>query len=171
MTRDQKTVAIGAAGGIATMIAAMAGLYALWPVDPTLSEVGRRLAYTAQAAAVAVLPLLVAIAAVGNKRFTTAAIDPTLHQEDRATVINGRVADNTLQQFALFLAAILALSVNLTASQMRLIPAATVVFVVMRIAFWIGYRIDPLYRAFGMAGTGYLNIVLLAFALWKIVVS
>jgi hypothetical protein len=50
---------------------------------------------------------------------------------------------------------------------MRAIPAVTLVFVVARIAFWIGYRIHPLYRAFGMAATGYLNIGLLASALWK----
>jgi hypothetical protein len=50
---------------------------------------------------------------------------------------------------------------------MRLIPAATIVFIVARLAFWIGYRIHPLYRAFGMAATEYLNVGLLAFALWK----
>jgi hypothetical protein len=60
-----------------------------------------------------------------------------------------------------------ALSVNLTSETMRLIPAATIVFIVARLAFWIGYRIHPLYRAFGMAATGYLNVGLLAFALWK----
>jgi hypothetical protein len=40
---------------------------------------------------------------------------------------------------------------------------------VARMAFWIGYRIDPLYRAFGMGATGYLNVGLLAFAMWKAV--
>jgi len=43
----------------------------------------------------------------------------------------------------------------------------TLVFVVARIAFWIGYRVHPLYRAFGMAATAYLNIGLLGSALWK----
>jgi hypothetical protein len=51
---------------------------------------------------------------------------------------------------------------------MRAIPAVVVVFVVARIAFWVGYRIYPLYRAFGMAATGYLNVGILAFALWNI---
>ena len=50
---------------------------------------------------------------------------------------------------------------------MRLIPAATIVFIVVRLAFWIGYRIHPLYRAFGMAATGYLNVGLLAFGCGK----
>jgi hypothetical protein len=50
---------------------------------------------------------------------------------------------------------------------MRIIPAAAIVFVTARAAFWVGYRLHPLYRAFGMAATGYLNVALLGFALWK----
>jgi hypothetical protein len=73
-----------------------------------------------------------------------------------------------LQQFILFLVGTLALSVSLAGPQMRAIPAVTLVFVVARIAFWIGYRIHPLYRAFGMAATAYLNIGLLGAALWKV---
>lgn len=83
--------------------------------------------------------------------------------------INGRVVENTLQQYLLYLVGTLALSVNLTADEMRVIPATAIVFVVARIAFWIGYRIHPLYRAFGMAATGYLNLGILAFAIWRIV--
>ena len=105
---------------------------------------------------------------VGNDRFLSEAIDPTLQKEDRATQINGRVVENTLQQFVMFLVGTLALSVNLTAEQMRAIPAVVIVFIVARILFWVGYRIHPLYRAFGMAATGYLNVGILALALWKI---
>jgi hypothetical protein len=50
---------------------------------------------------------------------------------------------------------------------MRIIPAATMVFVIARTAFWIGYRIHPLYRAPGMAATFGLNGWLLGSALWK----
>jgi hypothetical protein len=35
MTRDQKIVAVGAASGVATVVAAMAGIYHLWPAIPT----------------------------------------------------------------------------------------------------------------------------------------
>jgi hypothetical protein len=167
MTREQKIVGAGAASGIAAMIAAISAIYHLWPVNSTLTDSGSRLAYALQANAFAVLPLLIGIMAVGNGRFLSEAIDPTLNKEDQATKVNGRVVDNTLQQFVLFLTGTLALSVNLTANQMRAIPAAIVVFIVARIAFWVGYRIDPLYRAFGMAATGYLNLGLVAFAIWK----
>jgi MAPEG family len=168
MTRDQKIVGVGAASGVTAMIAAIAGIYQLWPVNPSLADVSSRLAYALQANAFAVLPLLIGIMAVGNNRFLSEAIDPTLQRENPATQINGRVVENTLQQYVLFLIGTLALSVNLSAEQMRVIPAAALVFVVARIAFWIGYRIHPLYRAFGMAATGYLNVGILACALWKI---
>jgi hypothetical protein len=167
MTRDQTTVAIGAASGVAAMVAAVSGIYQLWPNSPTLVDVSSRLAYALQANVFAIMPLLAAVMVVGNDRFLSEAIDPTLEKENIATKINGRVADNTLQQFVLFSIATIALSVNLTAAQMRIIPAAAIVFVAARAAFWIGYRIHPLYRAFGMAATGYLNVGLIGFAIWK----
>jgi uncharacterized MAPEG superfamily protein len=167
MTRDQKIVGIGAASGVATMIAAVAGIYQLWPSHPGFADVGSRLAFAVQANGFAVIPLLLGIITVGNDRFTSEAIDPTLYKESIATQINGRVVENTLQQFVLFLVATTALSASLTSVQMRIIPAAAIVFVVARIAFWIGYRIHPLYRAAGMAATAYLNIGLLGFGLWS----
>ena len=169
MTRDQKIVATGAASGVATMLASVASIYQLWPSNPGLADVGDRLAFALQANAFAVIPLLLGIITVGNARFTGEAIDPTLGKETAAMQINGRVVENTLQQFALFLVATMALSAKLTSVQMAIIPAAAIVFVIARIAFWIGYRIHPLYRACGMAATVYLNIGLLGFALWKAV--
>jgi amino acid permease len=81
-------------------------------------------------------------------------------------VINGRVADNTLQQFVLFLVGSLALAVTVPAGYVQIVGAAAITFVVARIAFWIGYRIDPLYRAPGFSSTAYLNIGLLLASLW-----
>ena len=166
MTRDQKIVAIGSASGVLTMVAAVTAIFWLWPSNPLLADIPMRLGYTLQANAFAVIPLLLGLLVVANARFLGDAIDP-LQKENTAIQINGRVVDNTLQQFVLFLVATTALSANATSAQMRLIPAATIVFVFARMAFWIGYRIHPLYRAFGMGATGYLNVGLLAFAIWK----
>jgi len=167
MTRDQRLVAIGAASGVLAMVASVTAIFRLWPVDPGLTDISARIAFTLQANVFAVLPLLLSVIAVGNNRFLSEAIDPTLHKEDLATQINGRVAENTQQQFLLFLVGTLALSTRLTADQMRVIPAAAIVFVVARILFWIGYRIHPLYRAFGMAATAYLNVGIIGFTLWE----
>ena len=41
-----------------------------------------------------------------------------------------------------------------------------ITFVIVRIAFWLGYRIKPVYRAFGFASTAYMNLAMLVASLW-----
>ena len=168
MTRDQRVVLLGAASGVVAMLVSVTAIFRLWPANPGLTDMGARIAFALQANVFAILPLLISVMAVGNNRFLSEAIDPTLRKEDAATLINGRVVENTQQQYLLFLVGTLALSTRLTADQMRVIPAAVIVFVVARILFWIGYRIHPLYRAFGMAATIYLNVGIIGFTLWEI---
>ncbi len=167
MARAQVIVGIGAASGIASMIAATTALYRCWPLGIHTAGLAGRMAFTLQVDALAAIPMLLAIIVVANGRFLTEAIDPTLHKESAAAEINGRVADNTTQQFVLFVAATLALCPSLSNGELKIVPAAAAVFVVARFAFWIGYRINPLYRAFGMAATIYLSLGLLGFALWR----
>ncbi len=81
-------------------------------------------------------------------------------------IINGRVADNTLQQFALFVAASLAVEAGGFGDELSIVASGAIIFVIARVAFWIGYRIDPLYRAAGMAATSYLNVLLFGIAAW-----
>jgi len=136
------------------------------PAPANVATLDGRLAYALRWCAVAALPLFAMIAAIGNARAMSEAIDPTLGLESKAMQVNGRVADNTLQQYVLFFSGALALAVSLSPGSMRVIGAAAIVFVVARLLFWIGYRINPLYRAFGFAATMYLNIGLLLGALW-----
>jgi uncharacterized MAPEG superfamily protein len=103
---------------------------------------------------------------VGNQRFNSEAIDPTRGKESRTMIINGRVVDNTLQQYVLFAAATFAVAASATGEQLGVVAAGALTFVAMRLAFWIGYRTDPLYRAFGMAGTSYLTAVLFCYSIW-----
>ena len=166
MTRDQKIVAAGAVSGVAVM-AVLVWLLSTWlPTPPDAAALDRRIAYALRWQALAALPLFLMVVAVGNARFASDAIDPTRGAEDRAMIINGRVADNTLQQFALFAAGSLALAASIPPEHLQVIGAAAIVFTIMRLLFWIGYRIDPLYRAFGFSSTAYMNLGLLAAALW-----
>jgi hypothetical protein len=100
MTADQKTVAIGSVSGIISMILLMAIIYRFWPASPELTNVAARLGYTVRALTFAALPLLIGKVTVANARFSTDAIDPTRHAENRAMEINGRFVDNTVQQLA-----------------------------------------------------------------------
>jgi len=166
MTRDQKIVATGAVSGIVSMALAMWLLSTLLPAPVGVETIGGRLAYAARWLAFAALPLFAMVAAVGNARFASEAIDPTAGKEDRRIVVNGRVADNTTQQTLLFACGLLGLAASLAPEDMGLIRAAAIVFVVARIIFWIGYRIHPLYRAPGFSSTAYLNAGLLLGAVW-----
>lgn len=165
MTTDQKAVATGAVSGIITMILSLWLLYSVLP-DPQIFSLADRLAYALKWDAVAVLPLIAMFAAIGNARALGEAIDPTLGKEDAKMLINGKVASNTLEQYALFLVGSLALAGAVEGPKVKLVGAAAITFVVMRIAFWIGYRIKPVHRAFGFASTFYMNLGLLVGALW-----
>jgi len=81
-------------------------------------------------------------------------------------IVDGRVADNTTQQLLIFVIAAIGLSASLSAQQLPVIGAAAITFVIVRAAFWIGYRIRPAYRAFGFAGTAYLNLGLVLSGLY-----
>ena len=166
MTRDQKIVFAGAASGILAMLLGTWLAYRLLPSPVQAATAADRIAYAARWLALAAAPLFAMIVAVGNARFLGEAIDPTRGAEDHVMLINGRVADNTVQQFLLFTAGSLALAAGLPPAQLKLVGAAAIVFTIARIVFWIGYRIDPLYRAPGFSSTAYLNLGLLLGSLW-----
>ena len=165
MTSDQKTVAIGAVSGIVGMIASLWIFTRLLP-DPGATDLASRLAYALKWDALAALPLFFMLAAVGNARFLSEAIDPTLGKENQKMIVDGKVADNTLQQFAIFVVGTTALAAGLEGNSVKVVGAAAITFVIMRIAFWIGYRIKPVYRAFGFSSTAYMNLGLLVAAIW-----
>ena len=104
--------------------------------------------------------------AIGNARFFSEAIDPTLGKESQKMIVDGRVADNSTQQFLLFLIGSLALSVTLPDRKLSIVAAVSITFVICRLAFWVGYRIKPVYRAFGFASTAYMNVGMLLTSLW-----
>lgn len=166
MTRDQKIVAVGALSGVTAMLLSTWLLYTVLPAPAGVREPVDAVLYALRWLPLAVLPLLAAIVAVGNARAMGPAIDPTLGHEDRAMRINIRVAGNTLEQFVLFAAGSLGLAASIAPEHVKVVGAAAIVFVAARIAFWIGYRVDPLYRAAGFAATAYLNFGLIGAALW-----
>ena len=166
MTKDQKTVAIGAASGLAGMLILVCLISSALPEPQVVDAPGNRLAYAARWSVVAVLPLFAMLAAVGNARFLSKAIDPTLGKESQKMVVDGRVAENTLQQFVCFLVGIMALSVSLPIGWISVVPAVAITFVICRVVFWIGYRIHPLYRAPGFASTAYMNAFMYIAVLW-----
>jgi hypothetical protein len=166
MNKSQKTVAIGAASGIVSMVTLVTVLSLTLPTPTDIASLSDRIAFSLQLNVIAVLPFFVMVITVANSRFGSDAINPLDQRETVSQEIDGRVVDNTLQQNFAFLIGTLALATVLPASRLQILVAMTIVFVLARAAFWIGYRLGPLYRAPGMAATAYLNLGALAAAIY-----
>ena len=119
----------------------------------------------------AIVPLFVMLIAIGNSRFLSDAIDPTRRAESASMLIDGRVADNTLQQNFVFAVASLAVSTLVPLQYLQVVWACAIVFVAARGLFWIGYRLNPLYRAPGMSATAYLNLGMILYVLFRTTVG
>jgi hypothetical protein len=166
MNPSQKRVAIGAGSGVLSMVLLVTVLSMTLAAPQDVGALAERIAYALRWNVIAAVPFFVMVVSVANSRFLSDAIDPLAQKETLAQTVNGRVTDNTLQQNFLFLVATLALSTVLSEARLQIIPAMTIVFVIARVVFWIGYRKDPLLRAPGMAATAYLNLGGLLAAAW-----
>src|SRR4051812_23326808 len=93
-----------------------------------------RLGYALRANVVALLPLFIMIITIANSRFLSEAIDPTRHAESPTMLVDGRVAENTLQQNFGFAVASLAMSTLVSPGNLQVVWACTIVFVVARCA-------------------------------------
>lgn len=170
MKKDQKIVAIGAATGIVLMVLSVWLLTTVLPSPRMIGTNADRLGYALRANVVALLPLFIMIITIANSRFLSEAIDPTRHAESPTMLVDGRVAENTLQQNFVFAVASLAMSTLVSPGNLQVVWACTIVFVVARCAFWMGYRVNPLYRAPGMSATGYLNLGMIGYVLYRLMV-
>lgn len=170
MKKEQKIVAIGALSGVVGMAIAVWVLYMFMPTLPGMESVIDRIAFALQMNVFAVLPLFVMIVTVGNERFLSDAIDPLRHAENKAMEVDGRVVENTLQQNVLFFIGTVALATLIPPQATKIFAVLATVFVIARLLFWYGYRKNPLYRAPGMASTGYMNLGILAVCVYLLLV-
>ena len=112
------------------------------------------------------LVLFLMTLATGFGRFFSGQADPTLVADSRYVDISRRVLTNTVEQSLIFALAALAMAVLTPAGQLGLLGVLAILFVIARVAFWIGYLRDPLYRYPGMALTFEINAVMIV---WDIV--
>jgi hypothetical protein len=132
--------------------------YVLWRYLP--QPIGANSVRVAlQCCAVAALLTVVAgVEAVAHERLVTAAIDPLAGVETHRMRVNFRYLSNTVEQYIVFAAGLLALSAYASA---KILVIVTIVWVLARWAFWIGYHKSPLLRGIGAPGMIQSMIVLL----------
>jgi len=72
--------------------------------------------------------------------------------------INTRFILNTFEQFTAYLVAIAVVALHTLVDGARALPILTMLFVLGRILFWIGYHKSPHLRAFGFGITFYPTV-------------
>lgn len=129
-----------------------------------------RITLAVQCALLPGLMLLIGIGVLGSGRFGNEAEDPTTCEASSQVMkVNVRYLSNTHEQFTLFLVALLGLALALPAPALTLLPIYASLFVIGRIAFWIGYHINPLYRALGFGMTFYPTVAALLYSISTVV--
>jgi hypothetical protein len=106
----------------------------------------------------ALLALVPGVEAIAHERLFTPAIDPLAGFETHRMRVNFHYLSNTLEQFVVFAAGLLAVSAY---ASPRLLIILAIVWVIERWAFWVGYHISPLLRGLGAPGMLQSMIVLL----------
>ena len=148
-------------GAIAVSMAISLGLWlALWRLLPPfdgMEATGPRMVLALKCVAAATLFCLVAgIEAVAHERLQSNAFDPLQGHQTRRLQVNLRYLQNTLEQLIVFAVGLFGLACYLdSGSAMRIVVASTVVWILNRFAFWIGY-----HRSAAMRGLGAPSMVI-----------
>lgn len=96
--------------------------------------------------------LWVAISMVGLNRTKVGAINPLTGNEHLMESSKKRLL-NTMEQTTFYVLHAMFLTTLLEREEMKFILLYTILFVVARVFFWVGYGIHPVYRALGIVAT------------------
>jgi hypothetical protein len=162
--------------GMAAIAASMAislglwfGLYEFLPPLTGMEEPAARMVVAVKCVALAALFTLAAgVEAIAHERLQSAAFDPLAGHETRRLRVNLRFLQNTLEQIVIFAAGLLGLAAYLDSGEaMRALPATTIVWVLNRYAFWIGYHRSAAMRGLGAPSMA-IGLVMLLYVVARI---
>lgn len=131
---------------VSTVITAIVFLlsYLFLPIDTsTLTTLPDRISLTIPCLLMSSLSIVIGIVAVGSVRGNSNAIDPVYGRSEHLVDVPNRILRNTTEQFILHMMAMLALTVFLEGSSMKVIPILSGIFLIARIVYHIGYMSSP----------------------------
>jgi hypothetical protein len=128
-----------------------------------MDDLGARMLVALKCLVFATLFTLVAgVEAIAHERLQSAAFDPLAGHETRRLRVNLRFLQNTLEQIVIFAVGLFGLAAYMTSGEaMRAVVATTVVWVLNRYAFWIGYHRSAAMRGLGAPSMAIGLVVLL----------
>jgi hypothetical protein len=159
--RRSGIAAIAVSGAVSIVL--WFALMRLLPPLTGMDDAGARMLVALKCVVVATLFALVAgVEAVAHERLQSDAFDPLAGHQTKRLKVNLRYLQNTLEQTLIFAVALFGLAAYMTSGEaMRAVPAVTVIWVVNRYAFWIGYHRSAAMRGLGAPSMAVSLIVLL----------
>jgi hypothetical protein len=151
------------AASIAISIALWFALVRFLPPLAGMETVGARMLVALKCVALATLFCLVAgVEAVAHERLQSNAFDPLAGHETKRLRVNLRYLQNTLEQIVVFAVGLFGLALYLHSGEsMRIVVATTVIWILNRYAFWIGYHRSAAMRGLGAPSMAVSLIMLL----------
>jgi MAPEG family len=137
----------------------------LWDWVPTDWTLGDRIALVIKDAVVAIMPAVLAICIVAAQRLDPSMWVGRTAKPNSALDINTRFILNTFEQFILYFIGNAGMALYCPPEEARSLIILTVLFLLGRVLFWIGYHYNPFVRAFGFGITFYPTV---AVFLWLI---
>ena len=159
--RRSGIAAIAVSGAVSIVL--WFALMRLLPPLTGMDDAGARMLVALKCVVVATLFALVAgVEAVAHERLQSDAFDPLAGHQTKRLQVNLRYLQNTLEQTLIFAVALSGLAAYMTSGEaMRAVPAVTVIWVLNRYAFWIGYHRSAAMRGLGAPSMAVSLIVLL----------
>lgn len=162
--RQERKSGIGAiAGSIAISAVIWVALWQLLPPLAGMDSIGARMLVALKCVALATLFCLVGgVEAIAHERLQSNAFDPLQGHETKRLRVNLRYLQNTLEQTVIFAVGLFGLAAYLdSGSAMRIVIATTVIWILNRFAFWIGYHRSAAMRGLGAPSMAVSLIMLL----------
>jgi hypothetical protein len=165
--RKSGMLAIGASVAVSAVI-----WVALWQLLPPLvgmDSIGARMLVALKCVALTTLFCLVGgVEAIAHERLQSNAFDPLQGHETKRLRVNLRYLQNTLEQTFVFAVGLFGLAAYLdSGSAMRIVIATTVIWILNRFAFWVGYHRSAAMRGLG-APSMVIGLVMLLYVVARI---
>ncbi len=161
--RDQrKAGAIAILGSTIVFAALWLAIRYYAPIPTEMDGVGPRMLLTLKCCCIATLfCFATGIDAVAHERLQSPAFNPLQGFETHRMKVNLRYLQNTLEQWVMFVVGVFGLALySPDGSAMRTVEATTIVWILARLAFWIGYHRCAAMRGVGAAGVAMSLLVL-----------
>lgn len=172
MFRKQLLIAAGVVPAIVIVFLVYRQAHQLFGRVPLpADDAGSRIAFAARWLVLPGITLLIGVMGAARRGFIKDAIEGTRMPEHYGLEINLRYNQNTLEQVVLAVIAWVALSIALPRDDLLVIPAMASLFFFGRLAFWIGYRLHPLARSFGMVLTATPTLGAYAWLIWRAITN